>query len=447
MELSGYQRQAVDRLLEPHKPTPTFAVYDVPGAGKTAVAINAIIESQQFPALITVPAHLVLQWRDELLRWGIPEEEVGYCSRGMKPAERLSYLAEDYAFQLVSYNMWSATGDYKDLLLHRSWQSYTFDESHRLRKGRKGKGGLWTPISHLRTKTRSKHMSTPLWLLSGTPIVKDATDVWPLLHLANPYRYTSRQDFAMEMCKTSQTPYGIHVGPVRDPERFRKLIGQYSIRRTWSEIPELAGLSRRDIQLPVELSRETLERHRGIKRNYRDPLTDEPAYSSSSAIHMLRRLTAREKVAVLPELIEDHPGRWLILSWYRDTAQAAAAAIPGLKPGYIDGKTPERERQRVLENYRTNPNGIVIGTVAALETGLNLQQGYQVAFLEQHWLSTTNEQAIARVLRRGQTQPVLVFWLYCPKSFDMRVRRVAERREADIKNALDDFLSDEDWTE
>lgn len=455
MKLSGYQQAAIDRLLEAHRPTPTFACYDAPGIGKTAIALNAHLQLNRFPVLVTVPAHLVLQWRDELIRWGIPESEIGYCPRGMSVTNRLSQLAADHAFQLVSYNMWSSPR-YKELLLHRAWQAYTFDEAHRLRKGRKGKGGIWTPISHLRTKTRSKHLSTPLWMLSGTPIVKDATDVWPLLHLANPYRFTSRQDFALETCRVSQTPYGLHVGPVRNVERFHTLLGRYSIRRTWREIPELTGLQRRDIPVPVELDPRELNRHRTIKRDYRDPQTGDPIDSSAAMIHALRRLTIPVKVEAFTELLEDSLDRFLALAWYKDSARMAfdrvrnyIAKHPDLKRThivYIDGTTPERERQQALATYHKYPDTILIGTLAALETGLNLQHGYQVVFLEQHWLSTTNEQAVARVLRRGQTQPVLVYWLHCPRTYDMRVKRVADGREASIEQALSGFLDEEDWT-
>lgn len=454
MRLSGYQEESVARLIEPHKPTPTYGCFDVPGAGKTATAINAHLRLDRFPALITMPSHLILQWRDELIRWGIPPEEIGYCPRGMKPRERLLHLSEDRAFQLVSYNMWTHP-TYRDLLLNYGWGSYSFDESHRLRKGRKGRGGLWTPISHLRTKTRSKHMQTPLWLFSGTPIVKSADDVFPLVHLRNPYRFTSRQDFAMQWCRVSQTPYGMHVGPVRDPDEFYRFLGQYSIRRNWKQIPELAGLKKRDIPVPIELDPVDLRRHRVIKQEYRDPLTGEALYSSSAMIHALRRLTISAKVEAFTDMLEDHSGRFICLVWYKDSGRMAYDRIKQSLRGstarnaqhvvYIDGTSTERERQHALHVYHTHSDAILVGTLGALETGLNLQTGYQVAFLEQHWLSTTNEQAVARVLRRGQTQPVLVFWLHCPKSYDMRVKRVSETRGADIERALNDFIEEEEW--
>src|SRR6185437_2460733 len=316
--------------------------------------------------------------------------------------------------------------------------------------GRKGRGGLWGPISQLRTKTRTKHMHTPLWLFTGTPVVKDATDVWPLLYFANPYRYSSRREFALEMCKTTQTPYALHIGPVRDREKFRNLLGKHSIRRTWDQIPELSTLNRRDIQVPLELDPVDLRRHRKIKKEYRDPLTDEALFSSSAMLHALRRLTISDKVDAFTEVVEDTTGRWLCLAWYKDSARLAydrtkrTLAASGVVPNivYIDGETSERERRRAIDTYNRYPDTILVGTIGALETGLNLQAGYQVAFLEQHWLPSTNEQAVARVLRRGQEQPVLVYWFHCIKTYDMRVKRVSETRGANIEKDLDNFLEE-----
>lgn len=112
---------------------------------------------------------------------------------------------------------------------------------------------------------------------------------------------------------------------------------------------------------------------------------------------------------------------------------------------YIDGESSERERAVSLRRYNDYGDTVLIGTIAALETGLNLQAGSQAVFLEQHWLSTSNDQAVARLFRRGQSRPTLIYWLYCPKTFDMRVRKVAEGRGAEIDRALDAFIDEEDW--
>jgi SNF2 family DNA or RNA helicase len=444
LQLSGYQEVAVERLVDR---VPTYACFDPPGAGKTAVAINAALQAGTFPMLITLPAHLVLQWHDELIRWGIPPEEISSAPRGCGPAKRLAALEADTSFCLVSYNSWT-NWSYLPLLLDPKWAAFTMDESHRLRRGRHTKGGAWRGVHYLRQKSRSTHLKTPIWWLSGTPMVRDGSDLWPLMAMAEPNRYTSRTDFAKQMCHTADGPYGMMVGKIRDAEYFRRVIGRYSIRRSYDEIPELAKLQRRDISLPVELDRAELARHRTIKRDYRDPVTDEPLNSASAMIRALRRIPLPAKLDALTELLTDHPGRFLALCWYRSSAAdiQAKVARSGRHVGmHIDGKTSERERQRSFRIYNDYEDGVLVGTIGSLAEGLNLQRGYQVAFLEQHYLSEANEQALKRVLRRGQTQPVLIYWLWAPKTYDVRVRRVAANREKDIYTALDDFLKEEPW--
>lgn len=446
MKLSDYQIEAVGRLLAATRPTPTFGVFDVPGAlaGKTAVAINALQQLDRYPAVITCPSHLILQWRQQLMLWGVPSEEISYTPKGMSVAKRLEMLEKNTTFAIVSYHCWANT-NYWPYLLRNQQQAYVFDEAHRLRKGRQGRKGWWETIHWLRTKTRTKHLSTPLWLFTGTPMVKDATDLYPLVHLADPRVYSSRDRFAQTYCRTTQTPYGMHVGKLIDSKRFYRLLSKYSIRRTYAQIPELAGLERIDTDLPVELSQAELSRHRKIRKSYRDPVTNEPLTSASAMIHALRKLTVEPKIETLLELITDRPGRWLVLCWYRDTASAlyerCVKKFTRDKVGVITGASTEFARNIAFQTY--DSGGMLIGTIGALAEGLNLQQGNYVAFVEQHYLSTENEQALARVLRRGQTQPVLVYWLYAPGTFDVRVRKAAASREADIEKALNEYLTEE----
>jgi SNF2 family DNA or RNA helicase len=451
MKLSDYQIEAVGRLLAATKPTPTFGLYDVPGAlaGKTATTIQAHKSYGKFPVLITTPAHLVLQWRSQLISWGTDPQDISFTPRGMSLKKRLEVLEEsDTPWTIVTYNMWALT-NYWPYLLQNKWQAYSFDEAHRLRKGQQGKKGTWETIHWLRTKTRSTHMSTPLWLLSGTPIVKDPTDVFPLLNLASPKVYRSRDAFAQQYCFTSRGPYSLQIGKLRDPPAFHRLLGRYSLRRTWRQIPELSSLTRRDIDLPVELSKAELSRHRTIKRDYRDPVTNEPLLSSAAMIHALRRLTVAPKLEALNELVSDHPGRWLVLAWYRDTVIETAAklskVLSGSNVSVIMGDSSERQRSKAFESYEAG--GTLVGTIGALAEGLNLQSGAQIAFVEQHYLSVSNEQAIGRVYRRGQSRPVLVYNLYAPQTFDTRVRKAALGRQTNIDLALNDFLSEEEWNE
>lgn len=448
MKLDPHQVKAVDRFTA----NTTYGCFDVPGSGKTAVAINAHLRLDRFPALITVPAHLVLQWVDQLQLWGVPETEISATPRGSNPVDRIEALFAGTAFSVVSYEMWT-TDRYRPYLLDRDWASYSFDEAHRLRRGGKRRkrsveGGAYKAVKWLRTKTRSSHMKTPVWWLTGTPIVKDATDVWPFLAMANPYRYTSRDRFAQDTCYTALTPYGMHIGKVRDPVAFHRQLSRYSLRRGWHAIPELRDLRIRHVDVPVMLDAGQRKRHRAIKQDYRDPETGEPLFTSGAMIRALRQVSMQAKLDAAGELLADHPGRWFVLSWYRASARLleSVARKTGRPVGYIDGSVPEAERQEALRRYKANRGGILVATIASTKEGLDgLQVGNQVMFAEQHYLSEENASAWQRLYRRGQGQPVLAYWLYVRGSFDMRVRRIAAKRGANIEEALQEFLEKEPW--
>jgi hypothetical protein len=154
------------------------------------------------------------------------------------------------------------------------------------------------------------------------------------------------------------------------------------------------------------------------------------------------------KLDAASEVLEDHPGRWLLLAWYKNSARLteAMAKKAGRPDGYIDGTIPEKQRRAAFRVYRDNPNGVLVATIGSTKEGFDgLQIGNQVGFLEQHYLSEDNAQAYGRLFRRGQGQPVLCYWFYGRRSFDMRVRRVANNRSTDIRTALGDFLAEEDW--
>jgi SNF2 family DNA or RNA helicase len=443
-----HQTRAIEHFLG----NTTFGCFDVAGAGKTAVAINAHLRLERFPALITVPAHLVAQWVDQLQLWGVPEDEIAATPRGSGPVERIEALFAGKAFTVVSYEMWT-TDRYRPYLLDADWAAYSFDESHRLRRGgrrrrRSVEGGAYKAVKWLRTKTRSPHMKTPVWWLSATPIVKDASDVWPFLALANPYRYTSRDRFAQDTCYCTFTPYGLHIGKVRDTKQFHKELSRYSLRRGWNAIPELRDLQIRHIDVPIMLDPAQRKRHRTIKEDYRDPETGEPLFTSGAMIRALRQVSMLAKLDAVGEILADHPGRWFVLAWYRASARLleSAARKTGRPVGYIDGSVPEVERQEALARYKRNSNAILVATIASTKEGLDgLQVGNQVMFAEQHYLSEENASAWQRLYRRGQGQPVLAYWLYVRGSFDMRVRRISNTRGANIEEALSEFLEEEPW--
>jgi SNF2 family DNA or RNA helicase len=102
----------------------------------------------------------------------------------------------------------------------------------------------------------------------------------------------------------------------------------------------------------------------------------------------------------------------------------------GISVGRIDGSTSDLERKRVISAIQTNSIEAAILQVDAAGSALDLQTANRVIMLEPSWAPGTNKQAVARAVRVGQKNPVLVSWPYIEKSLDQYVlQRLREKRE------------------
>ncbi|KAF2638943.1 hypothetical protein P280DRAFT_404243, partial [Massarina eburnea CBS 473.64] len=75
----------------------------------------------------------------------------------------------------------------------------------------------------------------------------------------------------------------------------------------------------------------------------------------------------------------------------------------------IDGECPTSKREKILHNFTHNPHlCVLIMTTGTGAVGLNLATANRVFIVEPQWNPSVENQAIARALRLGQEQKVLV---------------------------------------
>jgi hypothetical protein len=406
--LSDYQVPAVDALVNNQR----YGVFDEMGVGKTPTAIKAMqkVNDGSAPFLLTVPAYLMGNWGRELQKW-VPGAKVAFAQG--ERSDREAAIRSNADIILVSYHAWHAFPE----LSKRKWQAMVFDEAHRLR----GRGSKWTKAVHASQNADAKNRDSRYWFLTGTPIVRDAGDVWPFLYLCDRQVFRSYWSFVESVCHLHVTPWDREVGPVRDPEEFSALMGRYSIRRLQSDIPELASLeyASKDIVVPMPKSvRESLRRAR------KEYLLEHPDMESieldgggalvQKALQMasVPPTADKPKMTAFGEILREElpQERVFAVTWYRDTAKAAAEVASKTKRPVvmITGDQSVKAKEQAVQTYMKDPRTILIGTVAACKEGLNLQQGKQVVFLEESDLWEDNRQVIGRCMRRGQTETVHV---------------------------------------
>ncbi|MBW0557837.1 hypothetical protein O181_097552 [Austropuccinia psidii MF-1] len=91
----------------------------------------------------------------------------------------------------------------------------------------------------------------------------------------------------------------------------------------------------------------------------------------------------------------------------------------------IDGTITARAQEKALENFFNNPEcEVLIASIATAGTGLNITCANMVYLMEPNWNPAIEAQAVDRLHRIGQQQPVKVIHYITPHSFEFNMRKV-----------------------
>jgi SNF2 family DNA or RNA helicase len=443
LELSPYQLEARNFFTGRAR----AMLFDAPGVGKTLPAISAAVEVKR-PFLITAPAYLLPNWKREIQRHS-PLAVVTVADG--TPKQRAEALRAGGDFVLTSYNNWA--GKKYPALYEQRW-NFIFDEAHRLR----GRNSLWTKEVLRLTQAASKNKSSYMWLLTGTPMVRDPGDLYPLLRLMDPRAFKSYWSFVGEWCELKTTPWATEVGQLKEglEEKFWEMVSKYSLRRSTADIPELQNLSHTYNEILVDLPPSVYKMFADVVKSW---VLDHPDLDSPEAIasggalvQRMRQLTsvpptkANPKLDALIDLLEDHQEPVIVWCWYRKTAEAVRARLTRPWVGFT-GDDPAQQKQNNLKMFETmcanGRNPVIVATISAMKEGVNLQHARTQIFLEESYLPSDNEQAIARSKRRGQTHPVNVYHIHATNSLDMKVHEHQEKREVGISRAMLEYVRKE----
>jgi hypothetical protein len=97
--------------------------------------------------------------------------------------------------------------------------------------------------------------------------------------------------------------------------------------------------------------------------------------------------------------------------------------------GRIHGDTSAAERHAVVSGVQSGDVEVAILQIDAAGSALNLQAASRIIMLEPSWTPGANHQAVARAVRIGQRNPVLISWPVVRHSIDEAVMRVLRRKE------------------
>lgn len=137
------------------------------------------------------------------------------------------------------------------------------------------------------------------------------------------------------------------------------------------------------------------------------------------------------------EKINDHPEESItVFSCYRTVINVLRLYLPSDRPIFtIKGSDKVETRAQVINQFRASGNGILLLTYDIGATGINLQCSSVACLLDFFWNAGKSEQAVARLLRPGQTASVVTLYYFTANTgmehalFQMQQSKLARGRE------------------
>ena len=132
----------------------------------------------------------------------------------------------------------------------------------------------------------------------------------------------------------------------------------------------------------------------------------------------------------------------LIFSMFTSVLDLLDDAIKENLPSFgvvqIDGDTKGKEREELLNQFRTKKNirGLLM-TYKVGSEGLNLTEATHVICVEPWWTNAVRNQAISRCHRSGQTKEVTVHDIYIQNSIEERVVEICQEKDKMVDSMLE----------
>ena len=478
--LFDYQKTGVQWLWELYQQRVGGIIGDEMGLGKT-IQVIAFLAGLHYskkltqPVIVVCPPTVMKQWVNEFHRWWPPlrvsvlhtsgsgminvkrdsyaddrlmsqiwdSERSRATSAGQKAAKRiLNRVVQDGHVLVTTY---SGLQTYAPLLIPVEWAYAILDEGHKIRNP---DTAITIHCKELRTAHRL--------ILSGTPMQNNLTELWSLFDFAYPMRLGTLVDFR------NQFEFPIRQGgyanasnlqvqtAARCAETLKDAISPYLLQRF--KVDVAADLPKKSEQVLfcklTKVQRTAYEAFLGsndmnaILRGRRDvlygvdllrkicnhpDLADHRSLSSKSGYNYGSGAKSgkMQVVKALLEIWKDTGHKTLLFAQHRimlDILEKFLKSLGGFKYLRMDGNTPIKVRQCMVDDFNQNPDiHVFLLTTKVGGIGVNLTGADRVIIYDPDWNPSTDIQARERAWRLGQEREVTIYRLMTAGTIEEKI--------------------------
>ena len=417
----------------------TRSIYlaDEPGLGKTAQAAISLVAAGSRRAVIVVPAVVKTNWEREIELWTPGRQTI--VVEGRKAVS----VPFGTRVVIINYDILSA---HLDNLLAWSPDALIVDEAHYVKERRSARtkavgeiaesvgDGLKMYLSGTPIPNRPIELAEPLTHLG---LIDSLGGFW---HFAKRYAEAHREDFGWKMTGASNLD-----------ELHEKLVSVGMVRRRKTEVTDLP--ERTVIDLPVTLSgdgaRDVKAAQVALTKRLvtavKEEAKDEGIKLKDIDFALVRGVVGRElsgsvgfeEIATLRKLIGIgkidlivaqaesllQSGAVVVFAHHRSVVDGIQEALSaaGRRVGVIVGGQAANARQEVIDGFQSGMLDVVVASIEASGVGITLHRASQVIIGELPWTASAQDQAIDRVHRIGQDDPVTAWRVIASSTLDKKL--------------------------
>ncbi len=456
LELMPHQARLIAAAAEGHR---TFLLADEPGLGKTAQALLAAQAANAFPLLVVCPNVVKTNWARETERWTPRRRATVIHGDGDQVDAFADVIVVNYEI-LDRHVGW--LGDF-------GFRGMVVDEAHFIKNKTSQRSRHVLELSErLRTRT-----ARPLLMaLTGTPLINDIEDfraIWQFLGWIDDTKPLARLMEKLEETELTPADHAFY------PAARKAVIDMGIVRRRKVDVAEDIP-ARRIADIPVELDDEDTRSIRAAEQDlarrlvqrYKAALETRRTGSVVDGIdhELVRRVATWER-----EEMDSGTSGENVFSMFRRIGQAKAGLAAdyaaqlarnvgkvvffarhvdvmdiaeetftrrGLKHTSIRGDQTPKAREKAIQGFVNDPDvQVIVCSLAAAGVGVNLQVASNVVLSELSWTDAEQTQAIDRVHRIGQSDPVTAWRIIAAQTIDTRIAELIDSKAGLAARALD----------
>jgi SNF2 family DNA or RNA helicase len=465
VELMPHQARLLASAAEGHR---TFLLADEPGLGKTAQALLAAQVAGAYPLLAIVPNVVKTNWAREAQMWTPSRTVTVVHGDGLDVDGFADIVVVNYEV-LDRHVGWMGEHGFRGLVV---------DEAHYIKNKKSQRSQNVLEVSD---RIRQRVARPLMMALTGTPLINDIDDfraIWQMLGWIEEKKPANMLMSSLE--QTGFTPADhafypaarqavVDLGIVR--RRKVDVAADIPARRIADLPVELEGAMGRSIRDAEEqLARRLVGRYRAALEHRRAGYS---LLGADGIDHELVRRVAEREVAegseaetgdnvftmvrkigqAKAELAADYAvqlarsaGKVVFFAKHLDVMDAAEDlfARRGVGSTSIRGDQTRTARDTAIDSFVNDPDvHVIVCSLTAAGVGINLQVSSNVVLAELSWTNAEQTQAIDRVHRIGQTEPVTAWRIIAAQTIDAKIAELIDAKAGLAARALDGAGEDE----